>query len=311
MKKSICIYGSLVAALLANAAELTRDEINRKLAELAKSDTPQGLGPFVSCYDMGSPLMKRREFFCSKCRERTIYNVWEQRSALDLAIELQNSLKELRELSSNIELDNTLFCSRCNPDKRLFQQQLYFKGPLGEQEYSFRGFPGNLKVKLTEDIKIRVILYGDMNQWLLFPEFWAEAKYGEPDSLESWEKRYDIRTGPGKEYRKVGELGGVTFHYGHELPKETRNGWILVGALDCIPIPENAKLPLLPHPQWVITVGNKTHRVPAKDCDDRLLIAFLSGKDTYKDGRDTVESVKWNQGRLQEILLNQPPEPKK
>lgn len=306
MKKSICIYGSLVAALLANAAELTRDEVIRKLAELRESKGPPPISNSVRCYNADSPRLLLRKFTCSKCGEETYHSAWEDGSALDLLAYARASYPELRKLCSNIVLDDTDFCSECNPDKRIFQEKLYFTGLPEDMDYKWNG----LKVKLTKDIKIRMILSGDIETWILFPEFWVEVNH----KRQKGEQKCDVRIGPGKEYRKIGEVNcrQPVLNPQYETMEEFSKGWrVILRVSSDIPIPENAELPPPPYTKWHVTFNGKTHSVPVKYADTELLIAFFSGKDIYVMNYYGIErAVKGNHERIAEILLNQPPAPK-
>lgn len=301
MKKSTFIYGSLLAALLAEGGNLTQAEINRKLTELAKSERPQTLTPAAMCYVMAAYPLERKEFTCSKCLTKTIYNAVRD-STLDLLEELRSSLQEIQKLSGNITLDDSEFCAKCNPDNQLLKKNLYFKELPEGSEFTIWQKNARVQIKLGKDIKVRLVPDKYLTRWLLLPELWTETEYYDKQPPN---KICDIRVGPGKEYRiamqnSVAELQHMQFR---DYPSEPRDGWTSFLYYPGVPVWEWPELPPFPKLKWVVTVDGKTHSTAVQKLDGRLLLAFLGNKNTYKGERDAVLSVKSAIPRLQEILL--------
>ncbi len=122
MKKEFLITGGILAAMFADAAELTKAELQKRLKALAKEPAPTNLAPGAMCYKVAvNPL--RVEYACPVCAEKTLYaeaNRW------DLVANLASyraAVDKFNKLGLNCALDETEFCAKCG--KGVKPQRLY------------------------------------------------------------------------------------------------------------------------------------------------------------------------------------------
>ncbi len=296
MKKSVFVYGSLLAALLAEGADLTRAEINRKLAELEKSKPPTKLSPGAMCYKMAMPALKRQEFTCSKCGAKTIYQAWEWNSTLSIARHLASQVALMRKLELNIQLDDSELCSVCAKDKRVFETA-YVKVP-PDTRYMLSG----QTITLPPATRIKFSLSPDLLRWEASPEFWAKSSAREdmvspetPIYIAPDEKSAPVMKLPVNIYLPI-------------APKQPGDpaGWVRVvnsrgGFVDDAKVLP-ANLPPIPQLYWIITIGDHTRSIPVKEQDDKILLAFLNGKNRFDAEMGNEVPLKSYLPRLLELL---------
>ena len=115
MKKTLWVSGSLVAALAADAASLSRAEIEKKLEALAKAPAPTTLAPGAMCY--APPLIQPQQtfdFVCSSCGEKTVYPHTASAYYSVREVEsLRRQVQALRDKGLDCRLDDTAFCAKC------------------------------------------------------------------------------------------------------------------------------------------------------------------------------------------------------
>ncbi len=302
MKKSVFVYGSLLAALLAEGADLTRAEINRRLAELEKSKPPTKLSPGAMCY-VSVPSQLRMEFICPKCGQRTILSRETFFHLLNLRDQLSAGLPELRKLDLDISLDATGLCSNCH-DQRYLTGTFHLKENPPGLSFLVGYRPDDPRIKATPDMKIEIVPNLDLTGWEFVPELWTKAKNVDDKRLL---KNSPLHTGPGEEYPLVTVWKNDNgLRNNRDRVEKSVNGWIKVLPYEIRPVeaPEQAaqKMPPLPALEWVIKVDGKTRRVKAQQFDDRLLIAFLSGKDRYTTDNGHEISVKSAIPKLRVLL---------
>lgn len=116
MKASLTIAGGLLAAFVADAASLDRQDLEKKLQDLAKAPAPTKLAPGAMCYDMAMPS-ERIEYVCPICSEKTLYandktGFWGIRDAGTY----RRLAKQLQEKGLDCKLDESAFCQKCGKD---------------------------------------------------------------------------------------------------------------------------------------------------------------------------------------------------
>ncbi len=302
MKKSVFVYGSLLAALLAEGADLTRAQIDAKLAELAKSKPPTKLSPGATCY-APLPMQQRPEFVCPKCSQRTILPRDTFYHILRLREQLNANLPALRKLELDISLDETSLCSACH-DQRYLKETFHLKKTPTNMTFQIGYGPDAPKIKAILDMKIEIIPNWDLTGWEFVPELWTKAKNVNDKRLL---KNSPLHTGPGEKYPLVITWkNDDSLRNNRDRVEKSVNGWIKVLPYEIRPVeaPEQAtqKMPPLPALEWVIKVGGQTRRVKAQKFDDQLLIAFLTGKDRYTVDGGREMSVKSATPRLRALL---------
>jgi hypothetical protein len=122
MKRALTIASGLLAGFAADAAGLDRQDLEKKLQDLAKAPAPANLAPGAMCYSTALPPASH-EYYCPKCGEKTLYSrdtrkdeaqFWDVRSA-DY---YRRSVKQLQEKGLNCKLDETAFCQKCGKDAK-------------------------------------------------------------------------------------------------------------------------------------------------------------------------------------------------
>lgn len=116
MKTSLAIASSLLAALAADAAALDRQDLEKKLQELAKSTPPTKLVPGAMCYDRALQL-ERMEYTCPVCQEKTLYpaeGTFAVQEQLRQADTYRRLVKQLQDKGLTCKLDETAFCQKCS-----------------------------------------------------------------------------------------------------------------------------------------------------------------------------------------------------
>lgn len=118
MKRALTIAGSLLAGFAADAAGLNRQDLEKKLQDLAKAPPPTKLAPGAMCYEEAAPL-ERQEYACPKCGEKTLYPLpgntheWAISDALQSVTASRRLVKQLQDKGLNCQLDETAFCQKC------------------------------------------------------------------------------------------------------------------------------------------------------------------------------------------------------
>lgn len=119
MKKSIFITTGILAALAANAGDLTRAEIDAKLKKLADTPPPKTLETVAKCYRAATPPA-RVEYVCPTCGTRILISN-DSKSPLYWILPnldfYRRQTEELRKLGLNITLDETKLCAKCKGEK--------------------------------------------------------------------------------------------------------------------------------------------------------------------------------------------------
>lgn len=111
IKKTVCITTGIIAALAANAGDLSRADIDAKLKELADKPSPTKLAPGATCYEVAMPP-NRIEYVCPTCGTKTILKNdtgW----LLPNLESYRKQTEELRKLSLDIKIDESALCSKC------------------------------------------------------------------------------------------------------------------------------------------------------------------------------------------------------
>jgi Uncharacterized protein containing LysM domain len=106
MKKELLL--STLSALLAgtlSAENLTREQLNAMLDDLAKTPAPTKLSPGAMCYAV-APFPPRSEYTCPECDAKTIHT-YENWTAY------RNSVAKLRALGIDAKLDERSLCEIC------------------------------------------------------------------------------------------------------------------------------------------------------------------------------------------------------
>lgn len=115
MKKSIFIAGGILAAMAANAGDLSRTDIDAKLKELADKPAPTKLAPRASCYKVAMPP-NRIEYVCPTCGTKTILKNdtgW----LLPNLESYRKQTEELRKLGLDIKIDESALCIKCRQEE--------------------------------------------------------------------------------------------------------------------------------------------------------------------------------------------------
>jgi hypothetical protein len=122
MKRALTIAGSLLAGFAADAAGLNRQDLEKKLQDLAKAPPPTKLAPGAMCY---ATAVKPRlnEYVCPKCGEKTMYSwvgqnhdKWETLHALQSVDSYRRLVKQLQDKGLDCQLDESAFCQKCGKD---------------------------------------------------------------------------------------------------------------------------------------------------------------------------------------------------
>jgi len=107
---------------------LPRDELLRRLRELAMSPPPRDLAEGAMCYQVVGPP-DRAEYVCPRCGERTLFAcdedavTGERRGSWGLMESVHRAIPACRRIIERIrgigvELDETAFCGKCRPDAK-------------------------------------------------------------------------------------------------------------------------------------------------------------------------------------------------
>ena len=109
------LLGALLAGNLA-AENLTREQLDKLLAELAEKPAPEAKRmPMAMCY-MPAPTPLRAEYVCPQCGEKTIYSredAWETIPAVRSVPYHRTSLAKLRKMGVDAMLDERALCAVC------------------------------------------------------------------------------------------------------------------------------------------------------------------------------------------------------
>lgn len=118
MKIPLTMAGSLLAAMAAEAAEVSRDDLAKKLQALEKAPAPTKLAPGAMCYKPAG-MAPRIDFVCPKCGEKTLYvrgTGSEAMAAMHNAATYRRQIKEIQGLGLPCTLDETAFCQKCGKE---------------------------------------------------------------------------------------------------------------------------------------------------------------------------------------------------
>ena len=149
MKKSLTIASGLLAAFAADAAGLSRQDLEKRLQELAKAPPPTKLAPGAMCYEEAAPL-ERQEYACPKCGEKTLYPLPGNTQGIDSleAVTVSRRLvKQLQEKGLNCQLDETAFCQKCGKGAKA-------KDLVLEVRWPGQGKPHRTILEGTSDLQI-------------------------------------------------------------------------------------------------------------------------------------------------------------
>jgi hypothetical protein len=125
MKKELIITGLILESLLAGAADMTRDDINKQLSELAKKPAPKKLSPGAMCYKMAT-LPNRIEYHCPSCKTKTFYNR-NHAPKINFSTGIERIRKwpaELKKLGLDCKIDESDFCPKCSKKKKFGKKHL-------------------------------------------------------------------------------------------------------------------------------------------------------------------------------------------
>ena len=122
MKKSLAIAGGLLTGFATNAAGLDRQNLEKKLQELAKAPPPTKLAPGDMCYDMAAPA-DRIDYVCPACQEKTLYSRkaggdWKIQWIILDADRYRKLAKQLQDNGLDCKLDESAFCQKCGKDAK-------------------------------------------------------------------------------------------------------------------------------------------------------------------------------------------------
>lgn len=150
MKTSLSLAGSLLAALVADAA-LSRPELEKKLQDLAKAPPPTKLAPGAMCYEAAASF-DRIEYVCPTCQEKTLYKAegaWAVQESLQQADAYRRLAKQLQELGLVCKLDESAFCKKCGKGqaKKCFVLEVQCQGESALHRTELRE-PGELLMLL-------------------------------------------------------------------------------------------------------------------------------------------------------------------
>ncbi len=301
MRKNSLLYGSLLAALLAEGADLTRPELERKLKDLADSPAPTQLSPGATCYKMAMPRLIRYRYVCPECGEVTCYHIGHYGSCFALAESAAKAVPELRKLDLDIRLDMRAFCSRCAPDKRFFE-------PVIETvESKDRGFRcwnvpwAKDEVRLPRGSRLELEWRSGFDGWVRIPEQWVPSKFIVDGKILDW---CNVRCGPGETFPSLAlpppgtPVEVVPRHPGD--PEEWTR--IRIDRLVERISKDDSSLPKFPEAVWVVKADGVEWRTPLEENDVALLTAFLTGKDRVKLGQDRELPLKSYLPRLRKLL---------
>lgn len=166
MKMPLSIAGSLLAVLAADAAGIDRQELEKKLQELAKSSPPTKLAPGAMCYDRAVQL-ERMEYTCPVCQEKTLYpaeGTWSIQESLRQADSYRRLVKQIQAKGIICRLDETAFCQKCNrgQDPKTFVLEVQWPDQAKPHRASLRN-PNDLELILEflEGKKVHQGIAGD------------------------------------------------------------------------------------------------------------------------------------------------------
>ncbi len=303
MKKQVVLYSSLLATLLADGADLTRAELDRRLQELERSPGPVQLRPGATCYVVVAPRLVRYRFACPDCGQITNYQIGSYESEFSLLDEARLRLPELKKHELNIAIDVRSFCSNCASDKRFFQP---ITETVGEEGREFVFYNNARRKKIAIQLPPESILelewHSGRGGWFWIPEQWIASELLEEDELI---RNSNIRSGPGTNFSTFGiwSKGTQVTRLPHR--DNAPDGWTRIRIPEISALanssPVVAEIPV-PKAQWVIQVDGIERRVPIQRGDVKFLIAFLTGKDRVTTEYDNEYPLKKWLPRLHELL---------
>jgi hypothetical protein len=119
-------------SLAPSTPSMSRQEIRRRLGELAKSPPPKDLKMGAMCYEMSAPP-DRINYICPKCSSKTLYaSVKPDRVGSPNYVD--SDIPECRRMAKTIkgltvELDESEFCKKCSPEVTTPALKLIVKYP--------------------------------------------------------------------------------------------------------------------------------------------------------------------------------------
>jgi hypothetical protein len=119
MKSKLIITGLVLESLLAGAADMTRNDINKQLSELAKKPVPEKLSPGAMCYSIAISA-NRVEYHCPSCKTKTFYNS-NHAPKINFSTGIEQIRKwtvELKKLGLDCKIDESDFCPKCSKNKK-------------------------------------------------------------------------------------------------------------------------------------------------------------------------------------------------
>ena len=120
MKGKSALTGSLLAALISDAAGIDRQGLEKKLQELEKAPPPAKLQPGAMCYKPAGP-QARLEYICPKCGEKTLYAREGNQGGIFIFIlssadTFRRLTQQLKDKGLECRLDESSFCQKCGKD---------------------------------------------------------------------------------------------------------------------------------------------------------------------------------------------------
>lgn len=93
---------------------LSKEEIEKKLKKLSKSNPKNLENIGAMCYEMAMPP-ERAEYICPICGEKTLYSNFNYSQLITWELQQMRTLSENLE-AINAKLDESQFCRSCSPD---------------------------------------------------------------------------------------------------------------------------------------------------------------------------------------------------
>ena len=112
MKKEFLITGGILAAMFADAAELTKAELQKQLDELKSKPAPQKLSMGAMCYECAARL-DRIEYVCPVCQEKTLHGNTKYTSCLSSISSIRLLVEDIRKQGLLVTLDESSYCLKC------------------------------------------------------------------------------------------------------------------------------------------------------------------------------------------------------
>lgn len=133
MKSKLIITGLMLESLLASAADMTRDDINKQLEKIAKEPAPQNLAPGAMCYSVMVPP-SRIEYHCPVCKTKTFYDrIFAPVVGFTGIEQIRTWPVGLKKLGLDCKIDESSFCPKCSKGKNQ-APALYWEITVGKRK---------------------------------------------------------------------------------------------------------------------------------------------------------------------------------